>query len=98
MAAHKLYSISFCTSSLRPFVFDNAMSELGDWVRFNAVQWYLWTDKDKRQVVDEISTWLVGTEQFVVVVVQSEEAAGQAPEWFWKWLNDKMLRQYQGVS
>jgi hypothetical protein len=95
----KLYSLSIAplsTFGTNPSNLDTKLSTLGDWIRFNPTQWYIWTDRTKNELVSQVQATLLIGEQFIVVSLQPEFAQGSAPLWIWNWLNEKMAKQVIG--
>jgi hypothetical protein len=92
----KLYSVSVFRGSGVPFdsaTVDKLIAPLGDWVRFNHFQWFVWSDKRKADISLAVKPALVIGDQVIIVAVQPEIAGGFAPQWIWNWLNDKMNKQ-----
>ena len=92
----RLYSISLCAMpafGTAPIVIDNKLSTLGDWIRFNQLQWFLFSDRSKADIAAELTASIVGGDQVIVAVVAPEFAQGHAPNWVWNWLNEKMAQQ-----
>lgn len=99
---HKLYSVSISPiargllGSVNPINIDTQLSTVGDWIRFNTNQWFVWTDWSKADLVSKIQATVPTGDHFVVVALEPTFAQGQAPPWVWHWLNDKMLKQVSG--
>ena len=92
----KLYSISLLTQPLigtHPAVIDSKLTTLGNWIRFSTHQWFIWTERSKANLYDEIAASIVNGDQFIVVSVAPHFAQGRAPQWIWEWLNDKMNQE-----
>jgi len=95
--AHRLYSVSVLWSSGIPKVedVDRVLSiSVGDeWIRFSPTQWFVWTSKTTENLTQLLRGAVLPHNQCVVCALSLEAADGAAPEWVWKWLNDKMYHQ-----
>lgn len=97
---NKLYSISVYWGGLDPteamaqFV-ETAIDASEDWIRFSGHQWYIYSPRAVYDLSNAIRSCLVRYpgSQCVVAALEPTAANGMAPEWIWKWLNEKMTKQ-----
>jgi hypothetical protein len=97
----RLYAVSVATSepqAYNQFWIDRAFSDELDWIRFSQLQWFVWSNKSRDNLVRTILPYKRESDQFIVFAVQNEAAEGFAPRWVWDWLNDKMQKQLSGVD
>lgn len=71
---------------------ERAFDSLGDWLRLNEANWYLWTDQ-RAVIVNQALQPLVGPKGSIVILQidtsPESERWGFAPREVWDWLNDK---------
>jgi len=98
--ANRLYTVSLLWNDAKwqPEKVDAGLSDIGDWVRFNAFTWFVWTGKSKEEIFKSIAESTGGGFEGVIMAVQPESAVGFAKTWIWDWLNDKMQKQFHGKN
>ena len=95
----RLFAVSFITANSQtynPRHIDQAFANELDWMRFSSLQWFVWTNKSRDELVNTIFPYTSLTENFMVYAVQNEAAEGRAQSWIWEWMNDKMQKQLTG--
>jgi hypothetical protein len=70
-------------------VLGNAMSNLGDWYRFNAFTWFLDTQFQSTDIQKQVRAVLSSDESVVVVKVDPTDFNGWASPEIWKWFQSK---------
>ena len=89
-----LLSIHYMNPAIDPRVIDDLMSQVGgDWIRVNALTWFIWTDRPTVELGHLIQRTVHAGDTFVIVRVMPEAAAGWAPGWVFDWLNARMLEE-----
>jgi hypothetical protein len=66
-----------------------AMSLVGDWVRYSALSWIVWTDKRTEQILATILPFLDGNDNVFIVGMVLRDSMGRLPPWVWAWINSK---------
>jgi hypothetical protein len=64
-------------------------SALGDWMRLNALNYYIWTDSPPRQTYEMLRSVFLADDSIFVIAVDPNDMFGWLPEWVWEWLLDK---------
>jgi hypothetical protein len=96
----RLYGVSLSSPVVPmtvPIVIDTKLSTMGDWIRLNQFQWFVFSDRTKTEVAEQVSASIATSDHVVVTVIASEFAQGNAPQWIWDWLNEKMSKQIIGT-
>lgn len=93
---HKLLSVSINWNSEMPRV--RAVDEIltrpnDDWIRFSGAQWYVWTDRQIRELAEVLRELVIPSGQCVIASLEPVAANGTAPEWLWTWMNDRMKQK-----
>ena len=65
------------------------MGTIGDWVRYSAVSWIVWTDKPSRDVFLTIRQHLDPQDQVIIVKIEPTDSFGSISPWIWDWINSK---------
>jgi len=96
---HKLYIVlvRWIDVPVDPPVVDGILGGYGDWVRFNAFTWFLWTDTPPGEINTALVSKLGQASSIVIASLETRAAVGWAPPWIWNWLNDRMLKQLGGA-
>ena len=68
---------------------ERQLGSQGEWLRFSAFSWLYWTNSPADQISLAVRTVLHADDSVMVIRVVPSEFAGWAPEWVWKWLQDK---------
>jgi hypothetical protein len=59
------------------------MTTIGDWVRYSAVSWIVWTDKPVANVFATIRQHLDPYDQVFIVKIDTLDSFGNVGPWFW---------------
>jgi hypothetical protein len=78
------------TTALEP-----AMMQLGDWIRYSASCWIVWTNYQPHVIADHIKNYVGPNDHYLVVALDMTAHQGWMPKWVWDWINDKL---YPGFS
>lgn len=87
----QLISIAPATPYLNVVAIDHAVGALGDWIRINGYTWLVWTQKTTVDTSIALKNLLAPSDVVVCVYTNPKEAAGQAPQWLWDWINSKAI-------
>ena|SRR2546430_2080650 len=88
----KMYMVVIRWAAERPEVLDSVFSPAGDWFRYNPNTWFVWTERDARDLMDMVRPKLWSTDGVVVAPVEPREVVGWAPTQMWEWLKPKIVR------
>jgi len=90
--AHKVLQIAFRWIKTNPDP-EKLKSTVGsqgdDWMRLNVHVWYLWTTKTPTEVYSGLLSSMTNEDSVVIIPVDPTTFNGWAPEFVWKWFNDK---------
>lgn len=88
----KLFSVSVCpaASPVDPVRVESHLTTVGEWIRFNPWQWFLYSERSKVEIVEAARRGLQPNDHVLVTAIKAEVAAGWTAPWIWSWLNDKM--------
>lgn len=73
----RLYSVSLFSNSIiltMPIVIDTKLSTIGDWIRVNQYQWFLYSDRTKNEVAEQVSASIATGDNVLVAVIAPEFA------------------------
>jgi hypothetical protein len=72
------------------------LSTLGDWVRYSATSWILWTDKPTTELFLRIKPHLDAADQFLIAKIDPDDSIGWLSPWIWTWMRSKGVQVVQG--
>lgn len=72
-----------------------AFDVLGDWVRYGATNWILWTDKPASEIVQRLVPSLDPQDNLFVAGIQTFDTFGRMPPWVWHWMSAKHVAEFQ---
>src|SRR5262249_25942673 len=75
-----------------------AMTTIGDWVRYSALSWIVWTDKPASQVFQILRWHLDANDQVYIVKLDTLDSYGSLSPWIWTWMNSKTRTIATGPS
>jgi len=80
--------LRFADGKLQNEKFDNIFTQnAGDWLRFNAFTWIIWTDKTVNQWYEILRHHLTQADQVLIFPVDLRDRAGWSQEWVWEWID-----------
>ena|SRR5690242_7381764 len=62
----------------------------GDWIRYSATNWIIWTDKPSNQIFYMIRAFLDNDDQVLIAPINVHELFGSLQPWIWNWMNSKL--------
>ncbi len=65
------------------------MSTIGDWVRYSALSWIVWTDKPPGEVFAAIYRHLDPQDNVLIAKIDTLDSFGRVQPWVWQWINSK---------
>jgi hypothetical protein len=65
------------------------MTSVGDWVRYSAMSWLVWTDKTPMDVFSILRPNLDAGDQILIVKIDLRDSFGSVSPWIWEWINSK---------
>ena len=65
------------------------MTTMGDWIRYSATSWILWTDKTALQIFVTLQPHLDAQDQVLVAGINPQDTFGRLTPWIWNWMNSK---------
>jgi hypothetical protein len=72
------------TEALEP-----TFTEIGNWVRFNGLSWFVSTHWTALQVYERLRRHLHNEDSILIIAVNPETAQGWAPQFMWDYFNSK---------
>ncbi len=88
--AHKFVHVGFAFAGvpkMRDLELPMGMS--GDWIRYSALGWILWTDKSAIEIYYKLTPFLDQGDSFYVTPIDPAHSFGRMPQWVWDWMNSK---------
>lgn len=80
-------TVRWVYSVVNPPLIDAALSEIGEWIRFNAETWFVNSDRSPTEIRNLIIKHMsIEDNCLVVPLALYEPADGWAPPWIWEWL------------
>lgn len=89
--ASKFYSVSVSWMKTRqhPPLVEGVLGLYGDWARFTADTWIIYTDRSIQEVVAHLTRTLT-PEDFIISVEMAQNGVwGFAPQWLWNWIQQR---------
>jgi hypothetical protein len=74
-----------------------AIGSIGDWVRYSALSWLVWTDKPMTQIYLILRASIDADDHFFAAEINTADAAGYLPPWIWSWIKSKGLNVVDGA-
>jgi hypothetical protein len=69
-----------------------AISLVGDWIRYSALSWIVWTDKPVPEVYQIIARSLDTQDQVLIAALNISDSIGILSPWIWTWINSKTIQ------
>ena len=69
------------------------MSTIGDWVRYSAVGWIVWTNQPAADVFWKLRRWLDIHDQVLIAKMDPTDSFGSLSPWIWPWIDSKATKQ-----
>jgi hypothetical protein len=69
------------------------MGTVGDWVRYSATSWIVWTDKQPRTIFLMLRPYLDAADQVLIVPIDMTDSFGFLSPWIWTWIKSKLPGQ-----
>lgn len=66
------------------------LNSVGDWIRFNPWQWFIYSDRSATEIANYARFGLDTGDHVLVLPIGNGMAQGWAPNWVWTWLNSKL--------
>jgi hypothetical protein len=66
-----------------------AISNVGDWIRYSALTWIVWTDKPTTEIYGIIRPRLDAHDQILISAINLTDSFGNLSPWIWAWINSK---------
>lgn len=87
----RLYCVSFrwLKTPMKTTEFEPIFTRIGDWIRFNGWQWFVWTSSTPDQIYEAFRTQLNTEDNILIVQVDPAGARGWSQPWIWDWFNSK---------
>ena len=73
-------------------------SQVGDWIRYSALSWIVWTDKSPDQVLSILRLYVTPNDQVLVLAIDPTSKQGWMPQWVWTWFDSKPPNQFGGLG
>ena len=89
--AYKLYLVGFTwiKSPIKTEGLEPVFSGLGDWLRFSAHSWLVFTEHPAQVIYEQLRTHMHTEDSVLIVEVNPGNHFGWEPKWIWDWLNAK---------
>lgn len=72
-------------------VLEPVVSQAGDWIRYSASAWIVWTDKNPDQIYNLLAPHLTTHEQVLIAYLDLPSGyQGWMPKWVWDWISGKL--------
>jgi hypothetical protein len=65
------------------------MSTIGDWIRYSALSWLVWTDKPVQTVFWTLRSHLDHNDQILIAKLDLNDSFGSLSPWIWTWIRSK---------
>jgi|TARA_R100000365_G_C2719116_1_gene52158 hypothetical protein len=75
---------------MHPPLIDGILGTAGDWVRYNAQTWFLWTEWEVGPLSGLLRKHLMDEDSFIVFPFDPLNANGWSPNWVWAWFQARM--------
>lgn len=76
---------------------DLMIGNCGDWVRFNASTWIVWSEANSLAISNHIRSWLKPEDSVLVIALDASDMNGWAPKWVWDWINAKAQSRREAI-
>jgi hypothetical protein len=90
MAMNRFVHIGFAFHGV-PKILDlePVITTVGDWIRYSALSWIVWTDKPVGEIYFTLRRYLDAQDQVLVVKLDMLDSFGTLSPWIWEWINSK---------
>jgi hypothetical protein len=65
------------------------MGTIGDWVRYSALSWVVWTDMPPTDIFVRLRPFLDSDDQVLIAGLNLQDSFGNLSPWIWTWINNK---------
>jgi hypothetical protein len=66
-----------------------AFTVIGDWIRYSALSWIVWTDMPTGQIFARLRPYIDSSDNVLIAPLDLTDTAGVQPPWVWEWMNSK---------
>ena len=80
-------NIRWVKTPLNTQIIDTALSQCGDWLRFDAWCWLLGSEYQPQPITDHLRKSLAVEDSVLVMRVDPSDYGGFAAPWVWEWIN-----------
>jgi hypothetical protein len=88
---HRFIHIGFAFAGV-PKILDMepVITQVGDWVRYSALSWIVWTDRPTPEIFAKIKPYLDANDQVLIAKLDFSDGFGWLSPWIWTWINSKV--------
>jgi hypothetical protein len=66
------------------------MTVVGDWIRYSALSWIVWTDKSAADIYLALRGSFDKDDQVLIAKLEMTDCIGSLSPWIWTWINSKV--------
>lgn len=90
MAMHRFVHIGFAFDGVPKMLdLEPVIATFGDWIRYSALSWIVWTDKPTGEMFTAICGHLDIKDNVLITKIDLLNSFGRMPPWIWNWINSK---------
>ena len=94
VAPYRLYQVGFrwvhSDSAAKVAELDGVFGGIGDWLRYNPLTWFIWTQQNPDQIYETVRTHMHPDDTVLIVNVDPNGCRGWAPKWVWDWFGARI--------
>jgi len=85
----RMYSLNirWVKSQINPEGIEETLSVAGDWMRFDAWSWLIYSSYSTHDITSALRGKLLPEDNIMIIACNPNDYAGFAPPWVWDWIN-----------
>jgi hypothetical protein len=80
-------NIRWVKSQINPEVIEETLSAAGDWMRFDAWSWLIYSNYSAHDIASALRGKLLPEDNIVIIGCNPNDYSGFAQPWVWDWIN-----------
>ena len=80
-------NIRWIKSQINPEIIEDILSEAGDWLRFDAWSWLIYSSYSAHDITSALRGKLLPEDNIMIIACDPTDYSGFAQQWVWDWIN-----------
>jgi hypothetical protein len=80
-------NIRWIKSQINPEIIEDVLSQAGDWLRFDAWSWLVYSSYSAHDISSALQRKLSAEDSILIIACDPNDYNGFAQQWVWDWIN-----------